>query len=265
MERGININDFDVLDMATNDPNLNEAFECSLSGTTRMSDYARRVNSGQRSPSSLHSTHSLPALSGSISTSPTSPVAFAHTTQQLMDGIDGMNDAYETIPEIPSVASGIAALNSSQRAKPVYECPTVGLRSFSPLTGQACAGTGQLVNDGSAVVGLRSFPPATSQASMSNGNSFMSMPTTMAAQIHNTTGSDFRFSSLDQLSTGLQFPVTSAEYQAALPHVLSLSLFSTEGTPNGTATSQAWDDTEMNFAMDMDMDLDMDLNMLDKC
>ena len=86
---------------------------------------------------------------------------------------------------------------------------------------------------------------------------------TAGPKVGDATNTGFQFLSLDELSAGLRNPVTSAEYHPSMSLSPTLAhLLATEGIPDGTAL--AWDDHEMNFAMDMDMDLEINLNMMGK-
>jgi hypothetical protein len=69
VDSSFNLNNFNLLNMSEDDPGRRLAVECYLSGTTRVSRHARQLSSGQQS------SHTIPGLTTSISTSPTSPIS----------------------------------------------------------------------------------------------------------------------------------------------------------------------------------------------
>jgi hypothetical protein len=248
VDPSFNVNNFTCEDLPENDPLRALSFECSLSGSLgHIKGHARQLSSGRQTP------YSLPGLSRS----PTSPGSYAPaiTTAASADSLMGV---YEPISELACPPKGtkgpcfgehgepgfattnpgsprrrywldeanthMAPFTSSteQQQQPVYECPTVGLRSFDPISSQACS------------------------------TAALSGPTVAATATTNTD--DFQFPSWDQIPEHLQNPTSSAEY--SLAGVVSTSAATTEG-----ASAMPWDDT-MDFAMDMDMDMDMDLNLI---
>lgn len=127
----------------------------------------------------------------------------------------------------------------SAAGESVYECAKVGLRSFSPLDAQACP-----VDNDVAM-------PAIQEKSC-----------TKAGEIIPETG-DFQFPSWDQLPVDLQNPITSADFDSTIP--ISTTGFTMPNAEGTVGDFMAWDNDEMNFAMDMDMDLDMEMGMFGKC
>lgn len=127
----------------------------------------------------------------------------------------------------------------SAAGESVYECAKVGLRSFSPLDPQAC-----LVDNDITM-------PAIQEKSC-----------TKAGDIIPETG-DFQFPSWDQLPEDFQNPTTSAGFHSTIP--ISTTGFTIPNIESTAGDVMAWDNEEMNFAMDMDLDLDMEMDMFGKC
>jgi len=133
-----------------------------------------------------------------------------------------------------SDTAGMASLNAqcSAAGEPIYECAKVGLRSFSPLDEQACPADDAF------------HMPSIEEKTCTDAD--MAIPDANA----------FQFPSWDQLPEELQNPTTSADFFSTIPI----------STGEGSAgNAMAWDNEEMNFAMDMDLDLDLDLNVFGKC
>jgi hypothetical protein len=215
---------------------------CTLAGTTKLTDEARQLSSSRSSPRNAGLFKS-----GTGSTSPTSP------TQQMMG-------VYEPISELVCTSSGgpcfgengeigfsiregqgnktrywatettasMPSLNAqySSADQTIHQCAKVGLRSFSPLDSQAC--------------------PATDF-----GMPSIAEKTCTAADFAIPYPNAFEFPSWDQLPEDLQNPTTSADFCSTIP------ISATEGG----SELMAWENEDMNFAMDMDMDMDMDLDL----
>ena len=107
--------------------------------------------------------------------------------------------------------------NDQQQQQPVYECPTVGLRSFDDLATQPCT--------------------AASDA-----------PTTT------TTTADFQFPSWDQLPEDLQNPTSSAEYRHA--GISAPSAADTLSMPWDDTMDFAMD-MDMDMDLDLDLAVDL--------
>lgn len=66
----------------------------------------------------------------------------------------------------------------------------------------------------------------------------------------------FRFPNWDELPEDLQNPTSSADFHSTIP------ISNAEGSADNV---MAWDNDDMNFAMDMDLDLGLDLNVFGQC
>ncbi|KAJ4371485.1 hypothetical protein N0V83_004703 [Neocucurbitaria cava] len=258
LDQSFNVNNFPCENMSENDPGRALAFECSLSGTTKMTEHMRQLSSGRQSP------YSIPGLTGSVTASSTSP---AFNAPQLLS-------IHEPISELACTSSGgpcygengevgFSVRNKQEKKRywldnntadmapfptnvesqrkrsdgQVYECPTVGLRSFSPIVEQECTASDFLI-------------PSIQEKTCNKSGDPISTD-------------DFQFPSWDQLPADFQNPTTSADYNSSIPiSTTGVSMSATEGTASGN--SMAWDDNEMNFTMDMDMDFDLDLTLLEK-
>ena len=257
VDQSFNVNNFPCETMSENDPGRALAFECSLSGSTRITDHVRQLSSGRQSP------YSLPGLTGSVSASPTSP---AFNAQQLLGVHEPISEMACTGPGGPCYGEngelGFSVRNKQKKKRywldsnaantgpftadtgkqgghsveNIYECSTVGLRSFSPIVEQECTASDFLI------------PSIQEKACTKSGDPIPD---------------NFQFPSWDQLPADFQNPTTSADYNSTIPvSTTGVSMPTTEGTTSDNPT--AWDDNELNFAMDMDMDFDLDLNMLEK-
>lgn len=247
--------------MAQDDPDRAMAFECTLSGTTNLTNHARQLSSGHQSP------HSIPGLSGSVSASPTSltPMTtnehslgiFAPISELACTGPGGpcygengevgfsvrkgecsKSQGKKKSYWLNDVTSSMASLNAqcSAAGETTYECAKVGFRSFDPIVERMCTATGDEL----------AMPSIQEKTCNKNGEA-------------TTDIGDFQFPSWDQLPEDFQNPTTSADFHSTIP------LSTAAGIESGTATSMAWDNDEMNFMMDMDMDLDLELNVSGKC
>jgi hypothetical protein len=211
LDPSFDINNFESLEMTDEDPGLNSAYQCALTGKVRSVATGPQPSSGRQSP------QSMPGLSGSVSVSPKS------LASQALAKTSGRRSADWSIEEISPIASLNAQWSAAE--EPVYECSTVGLRSFSPLDQQACP----VDND-------------------------FSMPGTKEGNpVHGTD--DFQFPTWDQLPADLQNPTTSADFASTIP--ISTTEFSMPNTQSSAADPLAWDNEEMDFAMDMDIDMDL--------
>ncbi|CAO2655864.1 Nn.00g046670.m01.CDS01 [Neocucurbitaria sp. VM-36] len=257
VDQSFNVNNFPCEDMSENDPGRALAFECSLSGSTRITDHVRQLSSGRQSP------YSLPGLAGSVSASPTS---LAFNTPQLLGVHEPISEMTCTGPGGPCYGeSGEVGFCSRDKQKKkrywldsntakmapsptntekqrkdsgerIYECPKVGLRSFSPITEQECTASDFLM------------PTVQEKTCTKSGDPI---------------SDDFQFPSWDQLPADFQNPTTSADYNSTIP--VSTTGVSMPGTTEVTSSNPtAWDDNELNFTMDMDLDFDLDLNVLEK-
>lgn len=211
-------------------------FQCgdlSVNSLSQMDYHCRLAGSRNFVPdthgqiSGRQSPQSNPGLSGSASASPGSLVSRAAmpTTQ---------DQAMPWSGDILSMNAQCSAAGES-----IYTCAKVGLRSFSPLDSATCPVT----ND-------------------------MEMPSIQEKPCTNKTGDmispetgDFQFPSWDQLPLDFQNPTTSAGYNSTIP--ISTTGFAMPNVDAGGA--MAWDNEEMNFAMDLDLDLDMEMDMFGKC
>ncbi|KAH7396637.1 hypothetical protein DE146DRAFT_657288 [Phaeosphaeria sp. MPI-PUGE-AT-0046c] len=194
----------------------------------RLAGSLKFVPHAQEQVSGRQSPQSNPGLTGSVSASPGSLASHAAITTTQMQAAPWSDDVLA-----PLLAQCSAAGES------VYECAKVGLRSFSPLDPQACP----VDND----VGM----PTIQEKSC-----------TKTGDIIPETG-DFQFPSWDQLPIDLQNPTTSAGFHSTIP--ISTAGFT---MPSMDATAEdvmAWDNEEMNFAMDMDLDFDMETDMFGNC
>lgn len=212
-------------------------FECCGESVTNGSniDYHCRLAGSMKFVPNAHehfsgrqSPQSNPGLSGSASASPGSLASRAATM-------------YNREQIAPWSGDDLAPLlaQCSAAGESVYECAKVGLRSFSPLDPQACP-----VDNDIAM-------PAIQEKSC-----------TKAGDIIPETG-DFQFPSWDQLPEDFQNPTTSAGFHSTIP--ISTTGFTIPNIESTAGDVMAWDNEEMNFAMDMDLDLDMEMDMFGKC
>lgn len=168
VDSSFNINHFVCEDLPKNDPLRALSFECSLSGSLdHIKGHVRKLSSGRQTP------YSVPGLSQS----PTSPLSCAPVTTAPSD--DPLLGVYEPISELACPSKGTngpcfgehgelgfsttkpgspkrrywlddtnahmspfasVTTDQQQQQQAVYECPTVGLRSFEPLDSQQCSG-----------------------------------------------------------------------------------------------------------------------------
>lgn len=162
VDTSFNLSNFTCEDLPKNDPLRALSFECSLSGSLgHIKGHARQLSSGRQTP------YSVPGLSRS----PTSPLSCAPVTTGASE--DALMGGFEPISELACPSNGMkgpcfgeqgemgfstknpgspkrrywldeanapASLfaSSSGQQETVYECPTVGLRSFEPLNEQPC-------------------------------------------------------------------------------------------------------------------------------
>lgn len=185
------------------------------------------VPNAQGQISGRQSPQSNPGLSGSASASPGSLASRAAmpTTQEQM----------------PWSGDILASLNAqcSAAGESIYTCAKVGLRSFSPLDSATCPVTNDM-----------EMPSIQEKTCTKAGD-----------MISGEAGDDFQFPSWDQLPLDFQNPTTSAGYSSTIP--ISTTGFMMPNVDAGGA--MAWDNEEMNFAMDLDLDLDMEMDMFGKC
>jgi hypothetical protein len=167
--------------------------------------------------SSRQSSQSIPGFSGSVSVSPKS------VTSQGQATTSGRQSADWPIEQISPMVSLHAQCTAAGES--VYECAKVGLRSFSPLDQQAC--------------------PVDNDFSLSGNKD--------GSTVHETD--NFQFPSWDQLPADFQNPTTSADFDSTIP--ISTTGFSMPNIPSTAADTLAWDNEEMDFAMDMDIDMDL--------
>jgi hypothetical protein len=162
-------------------------------------------------------------LSGSSDASPTS--------LSLQTSLAPINNPQEAT-WLKENATSMAALNAQCVAagKSVYECAEVGLRSFLPLNEQACP-----VSASFSMPALQDNTGAT--ALDANG---------------------FQFPSWDQLPEDCQDPSASAGFGLTMP--LSSTAADMPGMKGTSGDLLAWDNDDMNFAMDMDLDMDLDMS-----
>ena len=164
VDPSFNISNFPCANLAENDPMRALSFEFALSGTINHFQDARKASSGRQTP------YSIPRQTGSPTTPASyAPVTTATTTEQLL-GI------YEPISEFACTSAGVhdpcfgesgevgfatKTVGSPKRRywlddtnahmapftsgsdKPIYECPTVGLRSFESVNEMACTAAGE--------------------------------------------------------------------------------------------------------------------------
>ena len=268
LDPSFNVKNFVCLDLPEDHPDRAIAYECVLSGTTNLTNHARQFSSGRQSP------HSIAGLSASISASPKSLVSQApiSTDEQMLGVYAPISELACTGPDGPcygengelgfAVRMGQGSSECSKKKKrywmnedtaslasfgaqctaagePVYECAKVGLRSFSPIDEQAC--------------------PAENEFSMP---AIQEKTCTKAGDAITDTG-DFDFPSWDQLPEDFQNPTTSADFHSTIP--ISTTSASMPSVGASAGSTMAWDNDDMNFAMDMDLDLDLDLNVFGKC
>lgn len=117
--------------------------------------------------------------------------------------------------------------------------------SMAPLTAQS-ATMNEETTHYCAKVGLCSFSPLDAEACPGFG-------TDGADEVNPDT---FEFPSWDQLPADFQNPTSSADFYSTIP--ISTAVGS-------VSDAMAWDNDDMNFAMDMDLDMNMDeaLDMID--
>jgi hypothetical protein len=172
--------------------------------------------------SGRQSPQSIPGLSGSVSASPKS----------LASQALALSSAQPSTHWPGEQASPIASLNaqSTVAGESVYECANVGLRSFSPLDQQACP-----ADDPFSISALQ-------DRASKNSNP---VPET----------DDFQFPTWDQLPVDFQNPTTSAEFCSTIP--ISTTGLSTPNVQSSAGDLLAWDNEDMDFAMDLDVDMDL--------
>jgi hypothetical protein len=175
--------------------------------------------------SSRQSPQSIPGLSGSVSGSPKS----------LASQALAMSSAQPSTHWPSEQTSPIASLNAQSTAagESVYQCANVGLRSFSPLNQQACP-----ADDPFSILALQD------RASKDDN------------PVHETD--DFQFPTWDQLPVDFQNPTTSAEFCSTIP--ISTTGFSMPNVQGSVGDLLAWDNEDMDFAMDLDVDMDLGPN-----
>lgn len=258
VDPSFDLSQFDAEAMAENNPNRDIYFDYALSGTGRVTRHTRNLSSGRQSP------RSLPGLTGSISASPASQFsqAPAISNDQMLSIFAPISEMACTVPGGPCYGEN-GELGFSKQDKgcskkrywfndstqhmtsfvaqctaagePVHECAKVGLRSSLPLDAAACPADD--FND---------FMPAVQeQACTKSGDAVDEM-------------GDFQFPSFDQLPEEFQNPTSSAGYISTIP--ISTIDTSMSGIEGATTNPIAWDNEEMNFAMDMDMDMDLTLD-----
>jgi hypothetical protein len=261
LDASFNVNNFGCLDMAQDDPARALAFECSLSGSTNLTKHARQLSSGRQTP------HSIPGLSGSVSASPTSltpkttnehslgifaPISEMACTSaggpcygengevgfSVRKGACSKSQGKKKTYWLNDATASMASFNAqcSAAGETTYECAKVGFRSFDPIVEQGCSATNDELT----------MPSIQEKTCNKNGDAIADI-------------GDFQFPSWDQLPEDFQNPTTSADFHSTIP------ISTAAGVENGTTTSMAWDNDEMNFTMDMDMELDLDLNVFGKC
>ncbi|KAH7383300.1 hypothetical protein BKA66DRAFT_417892 [Pyrenochaeta sp. MPI-SDFR-AT-0127] len=234
LDESFNVNHFNVLDMDPTDPLRHAAFDCSLSGTTRFTDHVRQLSSGRQSP------HSLPGLTGSLTASPTSPSLFASAPQQQLGVHETILEMACTSPGGPCFGEngevGFSTRNQQLEKKTYWlDSNNAHMAPFPTITEKKCTAKGEPL-----MPSIQEKPCTKSGDPIPDDN-------------------DFQFPSWDQLPAEFQNPTTSANYSSSA----GVSMPAMEGIVGGNP--MAWDDNEMNFAMDMDLDLDLDLNVLGKC
>jgi hypothetical protein len=172
--------------------------------------------------SGRQSPQSIPGLSGSVSASPKS----------LASQALAMSSAQPSTHWPSEQTSPMASLNaqSTAAAASVYECANVGLRSFSPLNQQACP-----ADDPFSISALQD------RASKDNNP----VPET----------DDFQFPTWDQLPADFQNPTTSAEFCSTIP--IATTGFGMPNLQSSASDVLAWDNEDMDFAMDLDVDMDL--------
>lgn len=246
MESTNNVNHFNVLTMDPADPARRLAFECTLSGTTAMSVYARQLSAARQ----LSNSTTVP--SASTCTSPISPVDSVPTvpqpfhvafqpslnlgrTSSSSSNTNSTSTHELSQMDLQSLAQISSGFQSS--SQPVYECLSVGLRSFSPSTGQECTFTS---NQSSSSTHQGSFHGA------------------LSAELSN-----FPYSPWNEIPDNTSNIMTSSGFQSNIPaSVANATMSGMDSTVQSNAMN--WDDNELNFVMDMDMDMEIDLDALSK-
>lgn len=231
------------------------AFECVLSGTTSVTQHARKLSSGRRSPQSLSVSQAeklsrqplttteellgVPALISELACTSAGGPCYGENGEPGYAVRDSCSKKkrYWSNPNSTNLAS--FATQCSSAGEPVYERAKVGLRSFSPINEQNCSAL-----DDAFMSTLHEQPCA------ENGST---IPAT----------EDFQFPNFDQLPLEFQNPTSSADFCSSIP--ISAAGMNMTAMDSTATETYPWDNEEMNFAMDMDLDLDMDLNMLGKC
>jgi hypothetical protein len=176
---------------------------------------------GPQAVSGHQSPQSITGLSGSISASPKSLVS------QALAMPSGQQSTHWTSAQTSPMAP--LSLQCTTAGEKVYECTKVGLRSSSPLDQQACSANNALSMS------------AMQEEVDKDGNPIAETD-------------DFQFPSWDQLPADFQNPTTSADFTSTIP--ISTSGYSMPNVESSADDMLAWDNEEMDFAMDMDVDMD---------
>jgi hypothetical protein len=174
-------------------------------------------------------------------------------TPQSTSGPSGSGAASPT-----SLASqALAATNNAQM-------PSWSNEQMAPIASMLAQCTGDSVYECTKDGLLGTLAPLNDQA-FAPMNTDFSIPTTqaMASDKAVLDATDFQFPSWDQLPEDFQNPTTSADFTSTIP--ISTTGFSIPNVESSAGDFLAWDNEEMNFAMDMDLDLDMDMNLLGRC
>jgi uncharacterized C2H2 Zn-finger protein len=171
VDTSFSMNNFTCEDLPKDDPLRALSYECSLSGSLGLiKGHARQLSSGRQTP------YSVPGLSRS----PTSPLSCAPVTSAASD--DPLLGVFEPISELSCPSKGGKGLcfgeggelgfsikkpgspkrrywldetnahmspftSVAEQQQPVYECATVGLRSFEPLNNQQCSAAAATTSD----------------------------------------------------------------------------------------------------------------------
>jgi hypothetical protein len=224
LDPSFNVNNFYCLDIPEGHPDRPLAFECALSGTVGFLNEEQK----DQASSSRQSIHSVPpTLSSSGSSSPTSLDSQGRTRTTSKQQKEYW--LRENTGPMVSLNAQCSAAGES-----VNECAKVGLRSFSPLDEQTCPGREDF------------SMPAIQERTINKAGDVVS------------DAENFEFPSWDQLPEHLQNPTTSEGFCSTIPiGSTGVSMPSFEST---VGNNMAWDNEEMNFAMDLDLDMDLDMN-----
>lgn len=266
LDPSFNMNNFDCMNLPEGHPDRARAFEFALAGTMLATTQAQQLSSDRQSPrsGSRHTTSS--------SHSPTHQFSQAQATndEQLLGVHAPISEFACTGPgglcygENGEPGFAVRKSSGSSLHKNRYWLDRNNTASMASFAAQ-CTSAGESVYE-CAKVGLRSFSPMNAQSCPADDNAYLP---TLRERVCNELGEaiddmgDFVFPTFDQLPEEFQNPTSSADYCSTIPISASgVSMADMESTANN---SLAWDNEEMNFAMDMDMDLDLDLNVLGKC